>query len=108
MTRLDAPSAAIVFPAVLAVEGDAALAHIADAAALREQMPCGEGDRLFDSAGKLFGCGEQGFVCLGDASLDELNQRLREHAALEGQCCIAKLWLPSFAQAIDWVSEMED
>lgn len=106
----------VTWPAVLSSPEDEELVYINNAAVFESWTDDAylQGDeRLIDSAGQAFSLKEgiEGEVRLGPAEpvgLDELNRCLRAHAATLGLCCVAKLSLPSFSEAMAWVGEMED
>ena len=105
----------INWPAALQYAGEAELTYLADADAwsdvASQRRHVHAQDRLIDAEGVVYSFDDkQGLpVPTGEhISLVELQEAIRAHAALSGQCCVAKFAAGSFAEAMQALAELDN
>lgn len=110
-------SAGPAWPAIFRSSGDRELVYIESRHQLRQlvgQLPgLGDGeDQLIDSVGWTFSVAERegDFEIQSSGyrqTLEQILELVRDHAAQEGACCVAKLYAPSIPEAIAIVASMK-
>ena len=112
-------SQSVTWPAILKYSGDDELAYVEDEQQwITDDDLCGghfeSSDRLLDSRGQLFALASNGgqsvVLALTDETLtdEQLANWLRNHFAVTGACCVAKINVASLSDCMAMLRQNQD
>ncbi|MEW6999100.1 DUF4144 family protein [Colwelliaceae bacterium BS250] len=108
----------INWPAFIKHDGEDELIYISSATAWQndEEMLLyvfTERDVLIDSHGQVFSLTDiqtsfESAIALATATVDNINELVRAHAVVCGECCVEKIYCQTLPQAMEFIESLSD